>query len=112
MKCYQVQITQHAQQDLQDIFYYIYNELQSPNTALNQLNRLETAILSLSHLPNKYRRYEEEPWLSRNLRILPVDNYVAFYIPNSQNMTVTVIRVLYGGKNIRRELNRFTEFEE
>ena len=26
--------------------------------------------------------YEREPWKSRNTRVVPVDNYVIFYIPN------------------------------
>ena len=52
--------------------------------ASGQLDRLEEQILSLDIMPERYRKYENEPWKSRGLRVLPVDNYVIFYIPRFQ----------------------------
>lgn len=46
---------------------------------------------------------------SRGLRVLPVDNYVLFYIPNEENKVVIVVRVLYGGRNIEKELKENTK---
>ena len=57
----------------------------------------------------RYRLYEKEPWKSRGLRVLPVDNYVLFYIPNEEDKVVTVVRVLYGGRNIEKELKENTK---
>ena len=53
--------------------------------------------------------YDKDPWKSRNLRVLPVDNYCVFYIPDNNNGTVTVIRVIYGGRNIEEQLEYFTK---
>ena len=51
-------------------------EVQSPENASGQLDRLEEQILSLDTMPERYQKYKKEPWKSRGLRVLPVDNYV------------------------------------
>ena len=51
--------------DLREIFEYIAFELQSPENAIGQLDRLEEQILSLDAMPKRYRKYEKEPWKSR-----------------------------------------------
>ena len=47
----------------------------------------------------------KEPWQSRNLRIMPVNNYLVFYIVENENRTATVIRIIYSARNIERELD-------
>ena len=103
---YDVRISEQADQDLRNIFEYIAFELLAPENAAGQLDRLEEAISKLDNMPEKYRRYEREPWFSRGLRVFPVDNYLVFYIPDMGEKTVTVIRVMYGGRDIDKELNR------
>ena len=73
--------------------------LQSPENARGQLDRLEEQILSLDTMPERYRKYEKEPWKSRGLRVLPVDNYVVLYIPDSDKKVVTILRVMYAGRD-------------
>ena len=80
---YEVELSEQADSDLRGIFEYISFELQSPENASGQLDRLEEQILSLDTMPERYRKYEKEPWKSRGLRVLPVDNYVVLYIPDS-----------------------------
>ncbi len=80
---YEVEVSKQADSDLREIFENIAFELQSPGNAIGQLDRLEEQILSLDTMPECYRKYENEPWKSRGLRVLPVDNYVILYIPNS-----------------------------
>ena len=86
--------------DLHAIFEYIAYDLLAGQNALNQLDRLEQAILSLDEMPERYHLYDKEPWKERNLRIMPVDNYLVFYIPKNEEKTVTVIRVMYGRRDI------------
>ena len=62
---YEVEISEQADSDLRGIFEYIAFELQSPENAIGQLDRLEEQILSLDTMPERYRRYEKEPWKSR-----------------------------------------------
>ena len=89
---YEVEVSEQADSDLRGIFEYIAFELQSPENASGQLDRLEEQILSLDTMPERYRKYEKEPWKSRGLRVLPVDNYVIFYIPDSIRMTIAAFR--------------------
>lgn len=95
-----VEITKQADRDLRAIFEHIAYQLCSTENAVSQLSRLEENIDSLSHMPERYRRYGKEPWYSRGLRVLPVDNYCVFYLPNLDRRVVTIIRVLYGGRDI------------
>lgn len=101
---YEIRMTPQAQDDLRSIFEYIAFTLQSPQNAAGQLDRLEESIDSLEQMPERFRMYDKEPWRSRNLRIMPVDHYLVFYIPNREEETVTVIRVIYGGRDIDRQL--------
>ena len=91
--------------DLRGIFEYIAFELKAPENANNQLNRLEERILSLDTMPERYRKYEKEPWKSRGLRILPIDNYLVFYTTNTDIKVVTILRVMYAGRDIDNQLN-------
>ena len=109
---FDVQISEQADADLRGIYEYIAFELLSPQNAAGQLDRLEVAISNLSNMPEKFRRYEREPWHSRNLRMFPVDNYLVFYIPDKDTKIVTVIRVMYGGRDIETEMNRFAQQTE
>ena len=101
---YSIVLTETAQADLAAIFRYIAIDLQSAQSASNQLARLEQAIASLEHMPERYRVYDSAKWRERNLRIMPVDNYLVFYIPTHDDLKVTVTRVMYGGRDIDKQL--------
>ena len=101
---YKVEVSQQADNDLRDIFEYIAFELQSPKNASKQLDRLEEHILSLDIMPERYQKYEKEPWKSRGLRVLPVDNYVVLYVPDTDAKLVTILRVMYGRRDIDKHL--------
>ena len=45
---YEVEVSEQADRDLREIFEYIAFELQLPENAIGQLNRLEEQILSLA----------------------------------------------------------------
>ena len=106
---YEVELSEQADRDLRGIFEYIAFELQSPENAIGQLDRLEEQILSLDTMSERYRKYEKEPWKSRGLRVLPVDNYVVLYIPDSDKKVVTILRVMYAGRGIDNQLNLHTK---
>ena len=91
---YQVTLTPRAQTDLREIFKYIAVGLQSLQNASGQFDRLEKAIASLDQMPERFRVYDAPKWRERNLRMMPVDNYLVFYIPDQETETVTVLRIL------------------
>ena len=106
---YEVELSEQADSDLRGIFEYIAFELQSPENAIGQLDRLEEQILSLDTMSERYRKYEKEPWKTRGLRVLPADNYVILYIPDSDKKVVTILRVMYAGRDIDNQLNLHTK---
>lgn len=103
---YKVDISHNADNDLRCIYKYIAYELCSFENASSLLGRLQDAILSLDEMPKRNRLYDKEPWKSRCMRFIPVSNFIIFYIPDDEKMTVTVTRVMYGGRNIEEQLNK------
>ena len=101
---FEVELTERADRDLRNIFLYIAIDLSSPENAEKQVKRLWNAILSLDELPERYRRYEDEPWYSRGMRVLPTDNFVILYIPYLEEKIVRIVTVMYGGRNIGEQL--------
>ena len=106
---YTVNLSEQADKDLRRIFEYIAFELCSVDNAKKQLNHLEEKILSLNTIPERYQKYKKDPWKSRGLRVLPVDNYVILYITNNDKKIVTVLRIMYSKRNIDKQLSMYTK---
>jgi len=104
MMDWKILYAQHAEDDLLEILDYITLSLFEPVIAQDQVDRIMIAVSKLREFPERYRVYDKEPWRSRGLRVLTVDNYVALYIPIKGTKTVTVIRVIYAGRDIDEQL--------
>lgn len=105
---YSISLTEQADSDLSRIYEYIAFSLLEPEYAAGQLDRLEDNILSLAGMPQRFKLYEKEPWYSRGLRQMPVDNFVVLYVCKEEDETVTVIRVMYGGRDIDVQMKKTT----
>lgn len=105
---YEVETTDQAETDLREIYEYIAFELLSPDNASGQLVRLEAHIEGLGEFPEKFRRYDKEPWHGRGMRVMPVDNYLVFYILDEVAAHVTVIRIMYAGRDVDAQLQEHT----
>nr|WP_288975737.1 type II toxin-antitoxin system RelE/ParE family toxin [uncultured Shuttleworthia sp.] len=101
---YRVEYTSEARQDMRDIYAYIAEKLMVPETAEGQVNRIMDAADELEEMPLRFSLYEFEPWRSQGLRFVPVDNYILFYLPREEMNTVYIVRIMYGGRDIRRQL--------
>ena len=96
--------TVEARQDLRDIRDYISDELMAPAAAANQVRKIMDAVSNLEELPMRHRLYEDEPWRSQGLRFFPAGNYLVFYVPDEKNMAVNIIRIMYSGRDVRKQL--------
>ena len=105
---FEVEISNQADIDLRNIYEYIAFELQSPMIASGQIDRLEKSIIGLNQMPARFRKYEKEPWHSRGLRIMTIDNYYVSYILDIEKTLVVIIRVMYIGRDIDTQLNTYT----
>lgn len=109
---YNIKITNQADNDIRNIYEYIAYELQSPKNASGQLDRIEKCIMSLNRMPEKFRLYDREPWTSRGLHIVLVDKYCVLYTVDNGDMMVSIIRVMYGGRDIDTQLDKYTKYDE
>ncbi len=105
---YRVTISVQAEADLRGIYEYIAFKLRSTINAAGQLERLEKAINGLDMMSERYALCGVGRWAERGFRKMPVDNYLVFYIPDNEARTIHVLRVMYGGMDVKRELESNT----
>jgi len=99
---YKVETSDSAHSDLDNILLYMIDELASPLVATNFSDALD----------QKYELLEEHPFMfevSRNERLaklgyrrLVIGNYVALYLVNDENKTVTIARIFHGKQNYEK----------
>lgn len=102
MKQYVVRITDRALADMEEIYNYIAIQLQAPENAMGQYNRIAEVIEGLNVFPERVKLMESEPERIMGLRQLVIDNYSAFYV--IEDIDVIVTRVLYTAMDISRRL--------
>lgn len=98
---YTVVYSPEALNDVKDIYIYISDELKVPDTAGKQVNRIRKKICALDFMPSRYEIVDWEPWKSMKMHRMPVDHFVVFYLVDADMMAVTIIRIVYGGRNLR-----------
>ncbi len=87
--------------DLREIYTNITYKLLVPKTAEGQINRIRDIIRSLDFMPLRYPIVDWEPWKSIEMHKLPIDNFIVFYIVSNEKRLVTIVRILYGGRDIK-----------
>jgi len=95
-----VEITEDAEQDVDEIYQYIAVSLQEPGIAWKQTERIRDKIAQLCYMPERNSIVQHEPWKSREMRRVNVDNYAVFYMLDSMSSTVSVIRILYARRDL------------
>mgnify|MGYP003259030473 FL=1 len=97
---YSIIYSSEAKDDLRKIYSYIAYDLQAPETAEGQVNRIRKEIRSLDFMPSRYAVVDWEPWKGMGMHRVPVDNFIVYYVVNNGSRTITVIRIFYGGRDI------------
>lgn len=109
MSSWKIKYSDKARKEIDDIFDYISGDLNEPIIAKNLVQLIFKEIRSLETMPGRYRLYEDEPWHSFGLRMLPVKKYLVFYRTKEESKTVEIIHVMYGGRDIANQLNEKDE---
>ena len=102
MKQYAIQITDKALADMEAIYSYVANELQAPENAMGQYNRIAEAIQKLDVFPERVRIMKSEPEHTMGVRKPSIDNFSVFYVIEGDKVVVT--RVLYSASDIGKRL--------
>ena len=104
MTKWKVVYTEVAEHDLRSIYEHIAFTLLEPQIAKKTVRKIMNDISYLDHMPLRHRLYDREPWRSKEIRVLQTGNFLSFYLPEKEKQTVTVIRIMYGGRNIEKHL--------
>ena len=108
---YRVQYSPAALDDLKDIYAHIATVLRAPENASRQIHRINEEICSLDFMPCRYEQVDWDPWKSMGMRKVAVNTFVVFYTVDQKRMNVTVIRIVYGGRDLRRILDDVDAFD-
>lgn len=96
---YKVIYSPEALDDIRNIYSYIAFDLKVPDTAQGQVDRIRKEIRSLDFMPLRYAIVDWKPWRSMEMHKVSVDNFVIYYTASTKSLTVTVIRIFYGGQD-------------
>ncbi len=102
MKHYRIQITDKALFNMEEIYNYIFEQLQTPDAAMRQYNRIAEAIEDLSTFPERVKIMETEDEYALGLRQMPVDNFSVFFHIREDRVIVT--NVLYSASDLANRL--------
>lgn len=97
---YKVWYSLPAKTDLKAIYRYIAVDLKARSTAKGQIDRIRKEIKGLNLFPEKFPAVDWEPWSGKNVRKMPVDNFIVYYRVTHEAQGVEVVRIFYGGRDI------------
>ena len=107
---WKVNYSSQSKVDLDSVYEYIAFTLFSPEAARRKVKRITEAIGLLKTFPFMYKLYEEEPWKSKGLRVFNVSDFFIFYMIDEEARTIYIARIIYGGRNIEKQLERSDDF--
>lgn len=96
---YSILYSPSAYEELEEIYEYISRNFKAPETAREQIKRITQAIRTLAVFPKLFRVRKKDS-KGREVRLLPIDNYVIIYSVDDANYIVNILHVLYGRRNM------------
>ena len=96
---YEIEITESARRDFENIYLYISGKLCNKQAAKNLIALLNEKIGSLAEMPEGYPQARDEYLKDMGIRFIPVKNYIVFYTADTEAKKVYIVRVLYGKRS-------------
>lgn len=90
---YNIEITELAEQDLEDASDYIAYEKQNLSAAINLVNGIRETINTLDKLPERFELDDDEQLADIGIRTVYYKNYKIFYL--IKDNTVYIVRILH-----------------
>jgi len=107
---FQYRFSKKAEADLDEILSYISIELSNSQAASSFLKDLQTVIDSICAIPKIGRIVENEFLPDREVRKPLVGNYILYYLPDTNEKIIYILRILYGRRSLDelvREINNY-----
>ena len=101
---YKLEYLPLALQDLHEITSYIADILKVPHAAMNLLDTFDNSISRLRQFPYSCKIYQAEELLKTEYRMLPVKNYLVFYVVTEN--TVEIHRIIYAGMDYEKLIGK------
>ena len=95
MSSYGVKISPQAYEELDGIYKYIVTNLSNPAAAINLVNEIETAILSLDEMLYRGATRKIGRYANAGYRQLFVENYTIVYRIDEGKKLVIIVTVRY-----------------
>lgn len=96
---YSIQIAKSAENDLREALDYVEYVLKSPQAADELLEDFYECVLKLQSYPERHALVDDTVLKAWGVRFIPVKKYLVFYMVNSKEQVVYVVRFLYGKRN-------------
>jgi toxin ParE1/3/4 len=96
---YRINFSKTSKTDINNIFSYICDELKEPNIAQKLISKIKKEILSLQEMPTRFECAPDGRLKLQGIRKIVVDNYIIFYVVESNENVVFIVRILYGKRD-------------
>ena len=101
---YDIDITESAQKDLENIYFYISEELLENESAINTIIEIKEKIFSLETMPGRYSLVNNLSLSKMGYRHVNVKNYIILYLINEKKKTVIIARIIHERMNYAKYL--------
>ena len=101
---YEVRMIRQAEEQMAEMVHYLSHELLEPQLANTLLTALESAMASLSTLPQRALLVAEEPWHSRGIRRLLCKNFLIYFSIEEVARRVIILGVVYARRDQLHQL--------
>ena len=101
---YKVKFTPIAENDMEEVYQYIFDTLHAPMAAENLIEKIEERTKRLADMPYLGPLVDDELLKAKGYRKLIISNYVALYTVSDINKLVTIMRVVYSASNYEKNI--------
>ena len=99
-------LTKRAESDLDGIVSYIAVELANPQVASDFVDKLQDNIEEIRAFPESGSRVDNEFLQVENIRKKLIGNYIMYYLPDTGEKIIHILRITYSKQNITEILKK------
>lgn len=96
---YKVKFSKSSRSDLRNAALYIADNLGNKIAANNLTDKAYKELSSLSDFPERNPLVRYKRLASKGVRMQRINNYLAFYVIDSETQTVTILRVIHSRRD-------------
>ena len=97
---FSVQYTEQAEEDLNSILQYMNDELFSSQAAERFYKAVNKRLRLLCDNPRMYPLHHDEKLHAGEYHYAVIGNYLMFYTVDDECSIVSIIRIVYGGRDL------------